>query len=171
MKKDTIETLALVAAMSHNRVIGKANRLPWRLPSDMRRFRALTMGKHVLMGRKTFDSIGGPLKGRINLVLTHDPGFNAPGCEVLHSADEALDLARSGTELMVIGGASLYHYFMKYANRMYLTLIRHDFEGDTWFPPFRGIDWPCHAREDFTENGDNPFPHSFVELHRLRKNQ
>ena len=158
--------LALVAAMARNRVIGKDNRLPWRLPADMRRFRALTMGKHVLMGRKTFESISQPLKGRINLVLTRDPGFHAPGCEVLHSADEALELARSGTELMVIGGASLYQQLVASAERMYLTLVHHELDGDAWFPPFAEVDWALPAREDLPADAENPFPYSFLELHR-----
>jgi dihydrofolate reductase len=158
--------LALIAAMDRNRVIGKDNRLPWRLPADMRRFRALTMGKRVLMGRKTFESIGRPLEGRINLVLTRDPGFSAPGCEVLHSADEALDLARSGADLMVIGGASVYQQFMAPAERLYLTLVHHELDGDAWFPPFTDADWGLAAREDLPADAEHPFPYSFLELHR-----
>jgi dihydrofolate reductase len=158
--------LALVAAIDRNRVIGKDNRLPWRLPADMRRFRALTMGKHVLMGRKTFESIGRPLKGRINLVLTHDPGFKAPGCEMLHSADEALELARGGADLMVIGGASVYQQLMAPAERLYLTLVHHEIDGDAWFPLFTEADWALAAREDLPADAENPFPFSFLELHR-----
>lgn len=133
-------TLSLVVAMAANRVIGKANGMPWRLPGEQRYFKAVTMGKPMIMGRKTYDSIGRPLPGRANIVVTRGT-LDVEGITVTHDFHEALKLARAiaagneTDEIMVIGGGTIYEQAMPLADRIYLTEIHADFEGDTIFPP------------------------------------
>ena len=115
--------------MAENGVIGRENRLPWRLPADLRRFKSVTMGKPVIMGRKTYESIGKPLPGRSNIVVTRDPDYRAPGCQVVHSLEQALEAGAGHAEVMVIGGAKLYRQALGRAQRMYLTLVRAEVEG------------------------------------------
>lgn len=150
--------------MARNRVIGRDNRLPWKLPADLRHFRRVTMGKPVVMGRKTFESIGKPLDGRINIVITHDRTYSAPGCRVVHSVDDALQ-ADAG-EIMVIGGANLYRQTIPVANRIYLTLIDADLEGDAMFPPLDMSAWRETERMDYEPDARNPYRYSFLVLQR-----
>ena len=133
--------ISIIAGMDKNRLIGQGNRLPWRLPADMKHFRRHTLGKPVLMGRKTFESIGKPLPKRTNIILTRDRGYSAEGCIVAHSIEEALDTARTCDEIMIIGGASIYVLFLPRAHRLYLTYIHDCFEGDIYFPTFNLADW------------------------------
>ena len=154
--------------MGKGRVIGIENRLPWRLPADMKHFRALTLGKAVLMGRKTFDSIGKPLAGRTNIVVTQDREFRPEGVSVAHSIEEALTLAGDKEEIMVIGGASFYAQLLPRAQRLYLTEIHQDFLGDAFFPAWQADEWRETARDDHAPDGDNPYSYSFVTLERRR---
>ena len=146
--------LSLIAAMAKNRVIGANNRLPWHLPADLRNFRRLTMGKPIVMGRKTFDSIGRPLPGRTNVVITRNRRYRAEGCVVFHSIDAALQQLRCHEEVMVIGGASFYEQLLPVADRLYLTLIDQDFAGDTFFPRFDASRWHQIECRDFPADGD-----------------
>jgi len=132
--------LALVAAMARNRVIGRDNALPWHIPEDLRRFRTLTLGKPVLMGRRTFESIGRALPGRENWVLSRDPHYAAEGCRVFRSLAAAL-AAAGAREVMVIGGAELFRDTLPRARRMHLTLIDAEIPGDTLFPEFDPREW------------------------------
>ncbi|MEK7498860.1 MAG: dihydrofolate reductase, partial [Patescibacteria group bacterium] len=136
--------ISLIAAMGRNRVIGSKDALPWKLPADMRRFRELTRGKMIIMGKNTFDSIGKPLPERTNIVITKQD-IEIPGCFVTHSIDGSILHGYAGTgredekpwdEVMVIGGASIYAQFLTLASRLYITYIGEDFEGDAWFPIF-----------------------------------
>jgi len=158
--------IALVAAMGRNRVIGLGNRLPWHLPADMRHFRTLTLGKAILMGRKTYESIGKPLAGRTNIVVTQDRRFHPAGVQVAHSIDEALALTQDEREVMVIGGASFYGQLLPRARRLYLTQIDHAFEGDAFFPAWEPADWREAAREDHGADDANRYPYSFITLER-----
>ena len=159
--------ISLIAAMGKDRVIGIENRLPWRLPADMKHFRALTMGKAVLMGRKTFESIGKPLTGRTNIVVSRDPDFLPAGVTVASSIAEALAVGeQSDDEVMVIGGASFYAQLLPRAQRLYLTEVHHDFAGDAYFPAWNPGDWREAAREDHPAGVGNPYPYSFVTLVR-----
>lgn len=134
--------VSIVAAVSLNGVIGKDNKLPWRLPEDLKRFRALTMGKPVIMGRKTLESLGGPLRGRTNIVLTHDTSRTFPGCVTAWSLEAAVRMAADvGGEAMVIGGASVYSQALPIASSMYLTVIEATFDGDAFFPKFDLTGW------------------------------
>ena len=158
--------ISIVAAMGNKRVIGIENRLPWRLPADMKHFRAVTMGKSVLMGRKTFESIGKPLAGRTNIVVTQDRSFHPAGISVVHSIDEALAEGAVAGEIMVIGGASFYTQLLPRAQRLYLTEIHHDFAGDAFFPDWDPGEWREVARDNHVPDEDNPYPYSFVTLER-----
>jgi dihydrofolate reductase len=134
--------IALVAAMDRNRVIGRDGRMPWHLPADLAHFRRLTRGHAVLMGRKTYQSIGGPLKGRTNLVLTRDRSFVAPGCTVVHDIADLLRAVRPDQgPLFVIGGAEIYQLFLPHAGVLHLTRIDAEFEGDTFFPAWDPAAW------------------------------
>ena len=158
--------ISIIAGMDKNRLIGQGSRLPWRLPADMKHFRRHTLGKPVLMGRKTFESIGKPLPKRTNIILTHDYDYRGAGCTVTHSIEEALDTVRNCEELMVIGGASIYKLFLPRANRLYLTYIHDCFQGDVYFPVFDPTDWQAVKRVDCQPDEKNPHPYSFLFLHR-----
>jgi dihydrofolate reductase len=161
--------ISIIAAMGRNRVIGKDNTLPWKLPADMKRFRDLTLKKPVIMGRKTYESIGHPLSERINIILTKDKNFRADGCVVVNSIEEAIMVAREAKEVMVIGGAAVYAQFLIHADRMYLTLIDHDFEGDAFFPRYNEAEWLVVKKEEHEKDENNSYPYSFVTLERRRE--
>jgi dihydrofolate reductase len=133
-------TVSLVAAMARNRVIGRGNALPWHLPADLRRFKALTTGHAVVMGRKTFDAIGRPLPGRQNIVITRQPSFSPGGVEVARSLPDALARAR-GEEVFVIGGGEIFEQALPLADRVYLTVVDDEIEGDVWFPELDDEAW------------------------------
>ena len=139
--------ISLVVAMARNRVIGASGRLPWHLPDDLKRFKKLTLGGSIVMGRRTHDSIGRPLPGRRNIVVTRRAGASFAGCEVAHSLDEALALAGDAPEVFVIGGAELYRLALPRADRLYLTLVDAEYPGDTVFPELDPADWRETARE------------------------
>ena len=167
--------IALVVAMTPERVIGKDGRLPWRLPADMRHFRRLTMGHPVIMGRRTYESIGAPLQGRTNIVLSREEGLAVPGGLVARTSEQALALARaalvaSGTEgpgeVMVIGGATVYEAFLPQAVRLYVTLVEAHLEGDTFFPILEPTDWLEVERSEHPADERNPHACAFLILER-----
>lgn len=160
--------IALIAAMGENRVIGVDNRMPWHLPKDLQRFRRITMGKPILMGRKTHEAIGKPLPGRENIVLSSDTNYRAEACTLVHSVAEALAAARDAPELMVIGGAALYREFLPSADRLYLTMIHQAFGGDTFFPEFNWSAWREVEREEVLEDESSGLKYSFVDLEKSR---
>lgn len=162
--------ISLIVAMATNRVIGKDNGLIWHLPNDLKFFKTKTMGKPMIMGRNTFESIGKPLPGRTNIVVTRDTQYRAAGTIVTHSLDEALALARdmalkdSVDEIMIIGGAQIYEQSLKIADRLYLTQVHATLEGDAFFPAFSLNEWQEVEREDFKACEKNPLDYSFVIL-------
>ncbi len=158
--------IAIIAAMDRNRLIGGGERLPWRLPADMRRFRTLTMGKPIIMGRRTHESIGKVLPGRRNIVLSRNADYREPGCVVAADLDQALDVCDDADEAMVIGGVKLYAEALPRAHRMYLTLLHGSFRGDTWFPGYDHRQWRELGREDHEADADSPCAFSFVNLER-----
>jgi dihydrofolate reductase len=162
----TSPPISLIVAMDENRLIGNDNQLPWHLPADLAFFKRTTMGKPIVMGRKTFESIGKALPGRRNIVITRDPAFSADDCEVVNSVDSALACCAGEAEVMLIGGASLYQQTITRATRMYITRIHHRFEGDTWFPEFEDNDWKVENAQDFDADQRNPFAYSFVKYVR-----
>lgn len=153
--------LTLILARATNGVIGRDGGLPWRLPADLKRFKALTMSRPMIMGRKTFESFPAPLPGRRHIVLTRDPDWRADGAEIAHSVEEALTLA--GKDAFVIGGAEVFARFEPLADRIELTEVHGDFAGDVSVPPFAG--WRELAREDHAADGERP-AYSFVTLGR-----
>jgi dihydrofolate reductase len=159
--------LTLVVAMAHDRVIGRDNEMPWHLPADLKHFKSITLGKPVVMGRRTYESIGRPLPGRLNIVITRDHGYEAPGCTVVASLDAALAAAGDAQEVMVIGGANLYAQVIERAERMYLTLIDAELEGDTHFPEYDAQAWRVCAREPHPADEKNAYPYEFVTLERV----
>jgi dihydrofolate reductase len=159
--------LSLIVAMAANHVIGHDNRLPWHLPADLKHFRATTLGKPVLMGRRTWESIGRPLPGRTNIVITRNADYAAAGCVVVHSLDEALSAAGDAGEVMVIGGAELYRQALPQADTIYLTLVHGRFEGQTRFPDWQPDDWREIERIDHEPDDKNPHAYSFITLERV----
>jgi dihydrofolate reductase len=159
--------IAIVVAMAENRVIGRDNRLPWHLPADLRHFKQLTVGKPVMMGRKTHESIGRALPGRTNIVVTRDHSYQAPGCVVVHSIEGALRAAEGHEEAMVIGGTEFYRQLLPKAERIYLTLVHAVFEGDALFPEITPGEWREVERTDCTADEKNPWPYSFIRLERI----
>ena len=158
--------LSLIVAMDENRLIGSENGLPWQLPADLAYFKRTTMGKPVVMGRRTFDSIGRALPGRRNIVVTRDPRFNARDCSIAGGVDEAIELCTDAEEVMLIGGASLYRQTLHRAACLYITRIHHSFEGDTWFPEFDESEWRLETRTDFDADNRNPYDYSFIKFIR-----
>jgi dihydrofolate reductase len=158
--------ISLIAAVAANGVIGRDNALPWRLPDDLRRFKALTMGKPLIMGRKTYQSIGRALPGRANIVLTRR-SFEAPGCVVAHSVRAALDAAGPAAEVMVIGGEDIYRQMLGLAGRMYLTRIEEAVEGDATFPELNPAEWMETFTERHPADDKNPIGYRFVILDRV----
>lgn len=157
-----MSTITFHLARATNGVIGRDGQLPWRLPADLKRFKAQTMGKPMVMGRKTFESFPSPLPGRRHIVLTRDASWSAPGAEVAHTPDQALTMA--GEDVAIIGGAEIFALFLDRANRVELTEVYCDAEGDATVPAF-GPDWREIAREDHPGEGDRP-AYSFVTLER-----
>lgn len=161
--------VSLIVASGPDGVIGDGRRMPWHLPADLKRFRAITWGKPIVMGRKTFESIGRPLPGRTNIVLSRREGFAPPGCRVARSLDEAMTIAaEGGDEVMVIGGGEVYAQALPRADRVYLTLVEGEFEGPVRFP-LEALDapgWRVVREESFPADERNPYPHQFRILER-----
>jgi dihydrofolate reductase len=159
-------SLSLICAMDQNRLIGSNNALPWHLPADLAFFKKTTLGKPIVMGRKTYESIGRPLPGRQNIIITRNPEFHAEGCDTCTSIDQAIELAGDQDEVMLIGGASLYQQTIDLAQHLYLTRIHHQFEGDAWFPEFDLQQWHEVWREDHTRDEKNGYDFSFLKYSR-----
>lgn len=163
--------ISLIAALAQNRVIGKNNDLPWHLPDDMKYFMQTTKGHHVIMGRKNYESIPEkfrPLPNRVNIVVTRQPDFDAPGSTVVHSLEEALEIARTNHEpqVFIIGGAEIYYQGFTLANRLYLTEINADIEGDTFFPAFNKNNWKEVSRKHHSTDDRHKFSFDFVVYER-----
>lgn len=164
---------AIIVAMANNRTIGKENRLPWHLSEDLKYFKQTTLGKPILMGRKTYESIGKPLPGRLNIVLTRDVKWQAEGVVVATSLEEAFSLAEAQAktdaqrEFMVIGGDQLYASCLPMMDRLYITKVHANVEGDAWFPEVNWNQWKEVSKVDFKAEGANPYDYSFVVYDRL----
>ncbi|WP_174732931.1 dihydrofolate reductase [Mesobacillus harenae] len=154
--------ISLVWAMDENRAIGKNNQLPWRLPEDLKFFKKVTMGHPIAMGRKTYTSIGKPLPGRENIIITRDKSFLCEGCTVLYSVNELREYAQQkGQEVFVIGGAEIFKEILPDADRLYLTKIYHSFEGDTFFPELDLSGWEVIEQFKGPKNEKNPYDYEF----------
>jgi dihydrofolate reductase len=162
--------LELVVAVAENDVIGRGNALPWRLPADLRHFKALTLGKPILMGRKTYESIGKALPGRANLVLTRSVDFRPDDCQVFARVNDAIRAVGADSAIMVIGGAQIYQQCLSLASRIHLTLVHTRVEdGDTFFEGWRGPEWRESCRERHEADAANGFAYSFITLERATR--
>lgn len=159
--------VSIIAAHARNHVIGINNSLPWNLPADLQHFKKITLGKPVIMGRKTYESIGRPLPGRLNIIITRDQDFSAENCVIVHNIDAALAAASGHEEVMIIGGASFYEQALPYASRMYLTIIDEDFNGDAYFPAYDANEWQLSAEQHCTPDDKNPHHYRFIILDRI----
>ena len=151
--------------MGRNRAIGLDGKMPWHIPAELQHFKKLTMGKAILMGRKTWQSIGRPLPGRQNIVISRNPGFVASGADLADSLQGAIEMSRSD-EIMVIGGGQLYALALPLATRMVLTLIDVEPQADTWFPEWDSNEWRQTGERQFAKDADNPLAYRIVELVR-----
>lgn len=147
--------ISIIAAIAKNGIIGKDNDLPWDLKEDMKRFKKITLGKPVIMGRKTFESIGKPLPKRENIVLTRKKELKFPGCKTFNSIEKVLQFVKDYPEAMVIGGASIYKQFLPFAKKMYLTIIDKEFKGDTYFPTYNKNNWKEIERKEINKKSPN----------------
>jgi dihydrofolate reductase len=160
--------VSMIAAMAEDRVIGLDNKMPWHLPADLQFFKRVTLGKPVIMGRKTYQSIGRPLPGRTNIVLSRDKDLQIEGVTCVQTTEQALALVKNEPEVMVIGGATIYEQFLQQTNRLYLTFIELKVAGDTQFPDYRAVaDWQEVEREAHLADEKNSYNYQFVILERL----
>ncbi|GAA4340341.1 dihydrofolate reductase [Mucilaginibacter gynuensis] len=158
-------TISIIVAIAQNHAIGKNNQLLWHMPHDLKHFKEVTTGHTVIMGRKTFDSVGKPLPKRRNIVVTRQQ-IEIPGCEVVDSIDAAIALCAGEDEVFIVGGAEIYRQAMAKTDVIYLTIIHKDFDADTFFPEINPDEWKETGREDFDADEKNPIPYSFITLKR-----
>ena len=161
-------SIALIVAMAKNRTIGINNTLPWRCPEDLKHFKALTMGHHMIMGRKTFDSIGKPLPGRTTVVVTRDRNLKIDGCLMAHSIPEAIKACADDAEIFIVGGADIYTQSLQLADTLYITEIQQDVDGDAHFPAFDKMKWKETAREVRSQETPQPLQYHFVTYRHSR---
>jgi dihydrofolate reductase len=162
--------IAMIAAMANNRIIGNNNQMPWHLPADLKFFKQTTLGKPVLMGRRTYDSIGRPLPGRLNVVITRDKNWHAEGVTCVTSPEAALALVAEQDEIMVIGGGAIYHAFLPLADTLYLTFIQANIIGDTQFPDYEtDADWHVELIAQHPADDKNAYNLDFMKLTRMPK--
>ncbi|QOJ23305.1 MAG: dihydrofolate reductase [Gammaproteobacteria bacterium] len=162
--------LSILVAMAKNRVIGRNNRLPWHLPADLKHFKFLTMGQTIVMGRKTYESIGKPLPGRANVIITRQTDYEVPGAIVVNSLEDALliceETSTGHSENFIIGGEKLYRQALKMCQRMYITEIQKDFDGDVFFPEFDCNEWEETQRDKHIAENESNLEYHFVILDR-----
>ena len=158
--------LSIIVAMDKNRVIGKDGTLPWHISSDLKNFKKITMGKPILMGRKTHESIARPLPGRENIILTKNQNYFSEGCVVKNNLDEVFSYCEKVTELMVMGGATLYEQTLDKAEKLYVTEVRASIDGDTFFPEYDPDQWIEIAKDSFKADENNEYDYSFTVLER-----
>jgi len=154
--------LSLIVAMARNRTIGLNNTLPWRCPEDLKHFKTLTMGHHMIMGRKTFDSIGKPLPGRTTVVVTRNTNLAIAGCSIAYSLEDAISLCAGDNEVFIVGGAELYRQAMPLVDTLYITEIQRDVDGDAHFPEFDKSQWQEIVREARSQEAPQPLSYHFV---------
>lgn len=158
--------LSIIVAMAQNRTIGVDNTLPWRCPEDLKHFKALTMGHHMIMGRKTYDSIGKPLPGRTTVVVTRNTGLQIEGCVMAHSLEQAVAACAGDEQVFIVGGAELYAQALPLVDTLYITEIRQDVEGDAHFPDFDKAAWQEVSREVRSQETPQPLEYHFVTYRR-----
>ena len=161
-------TISIIVALSENNVVGINNQLPWHLSADLKRVKSLTMGHHLIMGRKTHESIGKPLPGRTNVIITRNKNFKAEGCIVVSSLQEAFALSKNDSEVFIFGGGEIFREALPFVHKIYMTRIHHHMDGDTYFPELNPSDWKEISRQDFKADEKNNFNYSFIELEKIK---
>jgi len=162
--------ISLIVAMASNRVIGLNNKMPWHLSADLKRFKHITMGSPILMGRKTYESIGKPLPGRTNIIISRNLSYSQEGCLVFNDLTTALKtISESADEVFIVGGSDLYKAIMPMADTLHITLINRDFQGDTLFPEIDFNEWLEVSREDIKDDPQVSFSYSFLTLEKIIK--
>ena len=167
-------TISAIAAIGKNRELGFRGKLPWHVPEDLKHFKETTLGRPVIMGRKTYESIreslGHPLLGRLNIVVTHQKDYEAEGCEIVHSLKDAFRAAGAANrdEAFVIGGAEIYKQALPLADKMYLTIVKAEIDGDAYFPAFNSDEWEAVNQEEIKADQNNQYPHLFMVFQRSR---
>ena len=159
--------ISLIVAMASNRAIGLNNQMPWHLSADLKKFKQITMGSPILMGRKTYASIGRPLPGRINIIISRNSSYQQDNCLVFDNIEKALATCQKYDEIFIIGGATFYEAMLAKADFLYLTQIHKTFDADTFFPEINPQQWKEVAREDITDDQSVDFSYSFIKLERL----
>jgi len=157
-----MQSIIIIAAVAKNNVIGRNNQLIWRLPADLKRFKQLTLGHAMIMGRKTFDSIGRPLPGRSSVIVTRDRNYTQENCIIAYSLEEAFLFLKDQKEIFVIGGADIYQQSLAFASKMYITHIDEEFDGDVFFPEFSLEEWTEEERLTFDPDEKNAMSYSFT---------
>jgi len=158
--------ITIIAAIANDNALGKDNQLIWHLPNDLKRFKKVTSGHHVIMGRKTFESLGRPLPNRVNIIITRNSDYTAEGCVVVHSLQEAVAAAKDDANPFILGGAQIYKHALEVADVLDLTFVHHSFDADAFFPEINMNVWKEDSREDFKADEKNKFDYSFVKFVR-----
>ena len=157
--------ISMIAAMANNRVIGANNTMPWHLPADLTHFKRITLGKPIIMGRKTYESIGKALPGRLNIVISSDRSLTLDDASVVENCELAITAAGKAEEVMIIGGGTIYQHFLPLCQRLYLTQIDLDVSGDTYFPDYQGLfQWQILDKESYALDDKNPYDYHFINL-------
>ena len=163
-----MKKISIIVAVDENWVIGKKNALPWRLSADLKHFRTLTRRHTVIMGRKTYESIGRPLPDRTNIIISRNNTLTIPGCTVVKTTEEALNTVPDDEEIFVVGGAEIYSQFLPITQKIYLTQIHHQFDGDIFFPKLNLSEWTETERQSLEADDKNPYKYSFITLEKTR---
>ena len=160
--------ITIIAAIAKNNALGKNNDLIWHLPADLKRFKKITIGHHILMGRNTFESIGKPLPNRTTIIITRNENYTKDGCLIANSLEEAIEMAQEDKQIFIIGGAQIYKYAIEndLVNALDITLVHHEFEADAFFPEIDDSIWECVKREDFLADEKNKFDYSFIRYEK-----
>jgi len=159
--------ITIIAAIAKNNALGKDNKLIWHIPADLKRFKKVTANHHVIMGRKTYESLGKPLPNRTNIIITRNANFKAEGCVVVNSLQDAIEAAKEDKSPYILGGAEIYKQAILIADKLDLTFVHHNFEADAFFPEIDKTIWKETLREDFKANDKNKYDYSFVTFERL----
>jgi dihydrofolate reductase len=161
--------ITIIAAIAKNNALGKNNDLIWHLPADLKRFKKVTTGHHILMGRNTFESIGRPLPNRTTIIITKNENYVQEGCLIANSVEQAIEMAHEDDQIFIIGGAQVYEYAMKhdFADALDITLVHHEFDADVYFPDIDPSIWKRVEREDFIADEKNKFDYSFIRYKKI----
>ncbi len=163
--------ITIIAAVAANNALGKNNQLIWHIPADLKRFKKVTSNHHVIMGRKTYESLGKPLPNRTNIIITHNKEYTVEGCVIVNSLQEAIEVVKEDSNPFILGGAQIYKQALDFADKLDLTLVHHNFEADAFFPEIDLKIWKEISREDFKANEKSSYNYSFVTFIKKQKNE